>query len=59
MTTKQTPDPEPNKNPNDKATAMENTTNVVMDGQMYNVLGQRVGEGYRGIVIKNGEKFLY
>lgn len=28
------------------------------DGKMYNVLGVEVGEDYKGIVIKNGQKFV-
>lgn len=28
------------------------------DGAIYNVAGQRVGENYKGIVVKNGRKFL-
>ncbi|MCH5244985.1 MAG: hypothetical protein J1E84_00870 [Muribaculaceae bacterium] len=29
-----------------------------VDGPMYNVYGQRVDENYRGLVIKNGRKFI-
>ena len=28
------------------------------DAPMYNILGQQVGKNYRGIVIKNGKKYL-
>jgi hypothetical protein len=28
------------------------------DGPMYNLLGQRVDEGYKGLVIKNGKKYI-
>lgn len=28
------------------------------DGAIYNIAGQRVTQGYKGIVIKNGRKYL-
>lgn len=31
---------------------------VKADAQMYNLAGQKVGKGYKGIVIKNGKKML-
>lgn len=31
---------------------------VVTDGRMYNLMGQPVDENYRGIVIKDGKKFI-
>jgi len=30
---------------------------TVFDNQRYNMLGQPVGENYKGIVIMNGKKF--
>ena len=39
-------------------TAIENTTNVVKNGIMYNILGQQVDENYKGIVIIDGKKIL-
>lgn len=32
--------------------------NKVNDGKLYNVLGMEVDENYKGVVIRNGEKFL-
>lgn len=31
---------------------------VKADAQMYNLAGQKVGKGYKGIVIKNGKKMI-
>ena len=31
---------------------------VKVDAQMYNLAGQKVGKGYKGIVIKNGKKMI-
>ena len=42
---------------NDAATAVENIT-FKNDGKLYNVLGIEVGEDYKGVVIRNGEKFV-
>ena len=39
-------------------TAIEQTIKVVNDGKLYNVLGMEVDENYKGVVIRNGEKFL-
>ncbi len=36
---------------------VESTTNV-KDAETYNVAGQRVGASYKGIVIKNGKKYI-
>lgn len=39
--------------------AVENTRmGAIMDGKLYNVLGVEVGEDYKGVVIRNGEKFI-
>lgn len=46
---------------NDDATGIENATEEVLGGSQtssYNVAGQKVSEGYKGIVIKNGRKML-
>lgn len=32
--------------------------NAVNDGAMYNLQGQRVGEGHKGLFIKNGQKYI-
>lgn len=59
MTTKQTPDPDPEKNPNPEVpSAVEDVVIVPMTGVMYNVLGQRVDESYHGVVIMDGTKVL-
>ena len=45
----------------DDPTGINNATaedTVKTNGQRYNVQGQRVGEGYKGIVIINGKKYL-
>ena len=34
------------------------TVKKVNDGKLYNVLGMEVDENYKGVVIRNGEKFL-
>ena len=40
-------------------TGVENVTvDVKNDGVIYNVYGQRVNENYRGVVIKNGQKYI-
>lgn len=40
-------------------TAIENTRmGAVKDGKFYNVLGQEVSEDYKGVVIRNGQKFV-
>lgn len=31
---------------------------VADDGKIYNIAGQRVGESYKGLVIKNGKKYI-
>lgn len=38
--------------------AVESVNSVKADDVIYNVYGQRVDENYRGIVIKNGKKFV-
>ena len=43
---------------NDAPSAIENAVKVVNDGKLYNVLGIEVDEDYKGVVIRNGEKFL-
>ena len=42
----------------DAPSAIENAVKVVNDGKLYNVLGIEVDEDYKGVVIRNGEKFL-
>lgn len=34
------------------------SANVVKDGKCFNLAGQQVGKGYKGIVIKNGKKMV-
>jgi len=36
----------------------EVATTATTDGKAYNLQGQRVGEGYTGLTIKNGKKFI-
>ncbi len=38
--------------------AINNVVRTVNDGKRYNVLGIEVDENYKGVVIRNGEKFL-
>ena len=40
------------------STSIENTVKKVNDNKLYNVLGMEVDENYKGVVIRNGEKFL-
>ena len=42
------------------ATGIKNVETMLMDtkGNLYNLSGQRVGENYHGIVIKNGRKYV-
>lgn len=42
----------------DGATAIKNVNANRNDGQMYNIAGQRVNGNVKGIVIKNGKKFM-
>lgn len=42
---------------NDDTQAINNVK-VVNDNKLYNVLGQEVSEDYKGVVIRNGEKFV-
>ena len=42
----------------DLITASPLLTSSKEEGQGYNLSGQKVGEGYRGIVIKDGKKML-
>ena len=48
------------KNRDGDATAIEaiEAANADDDTPLYNLAGQRVGKGYKGIVIKNGAKFI-
>lgn len=39
-------------------TGIETISSVKANGAIYNVAGQRVAENYKGIVIKNGKKYL-
>ena len=41
-----------------EATAIKNVNVAAEDGAVYNVAGQKVNGSYKGIVIKNGKKFL-
>lgn len=34
------------------------TSSSVADGAIYNIAGQKVGKNYKGIVVKNGQKFI-
>lgn len=45
---------------NEVATGIINVENEskLFDGATYNLAGQRVGNGYKGIVIRNGKKYL-
>lgn len=42
---------------NDDTQAIENVS-AKKDNKLYNVLGQEVNEEYKGVVIRNGEKFI-
>lgn len=42
----------------DGATKINSITSTPLHGNAYNLNGQRVGKGYKGIVIKNGKKIL-
>ena len=42
----------------DGATAIENVKVQTVDGVMYNLAGQKVGNDFKGIVIKDGKKML-
>lgn len=44
----------------EQATNINLTTNDILnsDATMYNLAGQRVSENYKGIVVKNGKKFI-
>jgi hypothetical protein len=39
-------------------TAIRSVVSDERETQVYNVMGQPVGDNYRGIVIKNGKKFV-
>ena len=39
-------------------TAVENVNAILFDDKIYNLLGVEVDETYKGIVIKNGQKFI-
>ena len=39
-------------------TGVENVTAPVFNGKIYNLLGVEVDENYKGIVIKNGQKYI-
>lgn len=41
-----------------ETTAIETVKTVAEDGAAYNAAGQQVGAGYKGLVIKNGKKFI-
>jgi hypothetical protein len=40
------------------AAGVENVVAPVFNGKTYNLLGVEVDEDYKGIVIKNGQKFI-
>lgn len=42
----------------EEPTAINNVVRTVNDGKLYNVLGIEVDEDYKGVVIRNGQKFL-
>ena len=43
----------------DDATAIKGVeSDTAENGAIYNLAGQRVGKDYKGIVIKNGKKFM-
>ena len=39
-------------------TAIQNVKSVKADGIIYNIAGQKVDASYKGIVIKNGKKYM-
>lgn len=41
-----------------EAAVENNRMGAINDGKLYNVLGVEVGEDYKGVVIRNGEKFI-
>ena len=47
-----------NGNIEDETTAIETVKTVAEDGAAYNAAGQQVGAGYKGLVIKNGKKYI-
>ncbi len=53
-------DPEPDPDPETPSTAVKNVTISSLDANapIYNLLGQRVQKGYKGICIQNGKKFM-
>jgi hypothetical protein len=38
--------------------AIDQVTTLDKNAPMYDILGRPVGEGYKGIVIQNGQKFF-
>ncbi|MBQ9641168.1 MAG: hypothetical protein IJV06_06375 [Bacteroidaceae bacterium] len=42
----------------DDATGIQTVASEVAEGAIYNVAGQRVNAAYKGIIIKNGKKYL-
>lgn len=47
-----------NGNIEEQTTAIETVKTVTEDGAAYNAAGQQVRAGYKGLVIKNGKKFI-
>jgi hypothetical protein len=42
----------------EEATAIKQIKNVTEDGESYNLAGQKVNASYKGVVIKNGKKYI-
>lgn len=41
-----------------EATGINNTLEITNNGEVYNLQGQKVSDSYKGIVIRNGKKFM-
>ncbi len=54
------PEPDPEPDPETPSTAVKHITISSLDANapIYNLLGQRVQKGYKGICIQNGKKFM-
>ncbi len=54
------PEPDPEPDPETPSTAVKHITISSLDASapIYNLLGQRVQKGYKGICIQNGKKFM-
>lgn len=49
----------PGNTVNDNESIGNNTINNGGSNKVYSITGQQVGNGYKGVVIKNGKKYLY